>query len=119
MAIDAGTAALVGVGGTTLAALLGVVANLRNTQVNRAQLVRQERVDGADEIDRAYLRLEKENARLSAALDEERTAHQGTRDELLRCREEAAQLRAENTVLTVGLAAPKPPRKQARGRGTA
>lgn len=126
MGVDASTGVLLGVGGTTLAALMGVIANLRinreTTAVSRAQLERQSRADEADELDRAYLRLEKENERLNTALEAERAAHQQTRDEVAHVREEAAQLRAENTVLSVGLVTParasprKAPAKKATPR---
>lgn len=96
MAIDAGTAALIGVGGTTTAALLGVAANLRigkdTASVNKANVERQQLADDRDEQDRAFVRLEKENERLTAALTAERAAHDATRQELLKCREDTDRL---------------------------
>jgi hypothetical protein len=123
VAIDAGTAALIGVGATATAALLGVVANLRTgkatTELNRQQLERQAAADVDAERDRGFQRLERENDRLNEVLAAERASHAAERvshaAELARAREENAQLRAENLTLSVGLMGPAPPpRKSAK-----
>lgn len=118
MAIDAGTAAIIGVGGTTTAALLGVMANLRlgreTASVTRAQLERQVAVDEDQETDKAFVRLERENERLTQSLAGEREAHQQTRASLHQALEENAQLRAENGVLSIQLVKPAAAKRSPR-----